>query len=154
MDLATQRTGFEMPPPWARTPLRLAGIARRARVVAAAMAALVSIELGATTVSRSISPNPYWPRLQELSALREAPIAAGTLLVLVPPAAAARDEAWFWLYEANWTRPDLLWSLAETWPLPDAPEVGVCVGEADLPLGWNVVWRRGRVAVARYSETR
>jgi hypothetical protein len=134
--------------------VRLSGLARRVRVVAAVIAALASIELGATTVSRSISPNPYWPRLQELSALREAPIAAGTRLVLVPPAVAAREESWYWLYEANWTRPDLLWSLAETWPLPVAAEVGVCVGRADLPPGWSVVWRRGQVAVARYSETR
>jgi hypothetical protein len=128
--------------------LRRVGPAQTLPCGAAVLAALISIVVGVDTLSRPPRLNPYWPKVQALSPLDDAPIASGTRGILVLPG-VGRDECRVWLFEARWRRPDLLLSLSDEWPQSEKPAVVVAIGRPDLLPGWHLVWRGGEVYVAK-----
>ena len=109
----------------------------------------LSILLGISTLFRTPQPNPFWPKLQELSPLDSAPIAPGTRGILVPPVRAGQEEWPFWLLEAHWRRPDLLLALPTQRLWSNRPAFAVSVGQSGPPPGWRVVWHLGAVFVAK-----
>jgi hypothetical protein len=115
---------------------------------------LLSVVVGVVTLPGTPGPNPYWPKLQELTPLDEAPIKGGERGVFLPPATAKGDERHFWLMEARWRRPDLWFSLIEEWPPQEKPSFGVSVGAPVFPAGWHLAWRRGNVFVVKPDKAR
>ncbi len=121
------------------------------REIAGLAAAVLSIGLGIGLGPATKEPAVDYPFREALTPLTDAPIPPGTALVLVPPPETPLADAKFWLYEACWRRPDVLWSLAQEWPLAERPTAGVAVRPTAVPPGWHEAWRRGDLRYARHS---
>ena len=136
-----------------RSTTRAPRIWGRVQFGAALSATFISIVIGVCAAPPP-TMSPTWPWLRALGPLERAPIPPGTRLLFVPPPGTPEQEGHFWLYEARWHRPDLLWSMPLEWPLADAPKIGVAVGFESLPSGWHEVWRQGELCLAQRDPAR
>jgi hypothetical protein len=115
----------------------------------------LAIGLWTTPWRRTVSAPPFQGAL---AGLASAPIPAGSIVLLVPPADTPGGERNFYAFEARWLRPDLRWLLPEH--LSACAERGLAVGEVGfgvgvkpmaIPAGWTVLAEDACIVVARRS---
>jgi len=103
---------------------------------------------GAYGIARTVKQAATLPRspawAARLAPLAAAPIAPGTAVGLVVPAAGERATPL--LAEAAWQRPDLRWTPVSGRPAPALLAL-VTLGDGAAPPGWRRAWSAGGVTL-------
>jgi hypothetical protein len=112
----------------------------------ATLAAWALVGLGRAAHQTVTAPRaPAWEH--HLAPLREAPLAAGAAVALLPAITGAGGDLKAVLMEAAWQRPDLRWALLSAWPAGPPPAAVVTVGAGAVPPGFRQTWRQGLISV-------